>query len=147
MGARLGDAKRELTLSRCGVSVVCRCAILLDELEDKREAAPYLTAMAAAATSVDCGSQLAPQLDLSLMGRHVVVELKTANALPLLKYACSSRIMALPTSQLNAQRVSVQQICNKCAAQVGSVQARPVCCLAAAGTARAQLSFCQYTLR
>lgn len=37
---------------------------------------------------------------------HVVVELKTANALPLLKYACSSRVMALATSQLNAQRVS-----------------------------------------
>lgn len=83
-----------------------RCAILLDELEDKREATPYLTAMAAAATH-DSDEQLMSQLDLSLMGRHVVVELKTANALPLLKYACSSRIMALPTSQLNAQRVSL----------------------------------------
>jgi hypothetical protein len=36
----------------------------------------------------------------------VVVELKTSNALPLLKYACSNRTVALPTSQLNAQRVS-----------------------------------------
>jgi len=59
--------------------------------------------MAAAASSDD--QLLATQLDLSLLGRHVVVELKTANALPLLKYACSSRVMALPTSQLNAQRV------------------------------------------
>jgi hypothetical protein len=67
--------------------------------------APFLTAMAAASTS-DAGD-MPNQLDLSLLGRHVVVELKTANALPLLKYACSSRVMALPTNQLNAQRVRI----------------------------------------
>jgi hypothetical protein len=119
------------------VSVMRRCAILLDELEDERESAPYLTAMPAAATSMDCGGQLAPQLDLSLMGRHVVVELKTANALPLLKYACSSRIMALPTSQLNAQRVSVQQT-----QQVSrtELKASTASCLAAACATRSQLS-------
>jgi hypothetical protein len=64
----------------------------------------FLTAMAAAATS-DGDELPAGPLDLSLLGRQVVVELKTANALPLLKYACSSRVKALPTSQLNAQRV------------------------------------------
>lgn len=88
--------------------VACRCAILLDELDsdgaDALWGRPYLTAMAAAATN-DEGDDAAAHLDLSLLGRHVVVELKTANALPLLKYACSSRVMALPTSQLNAQRV------------------------------------------
>ena len=35
---------------------------------------------------------------------HIVVELKTANAIPLLRYSCSPRIMALPTAQLNARR-------------------------------------------
>jgi len=35
---------------------------------------------------------------------HVVVELKTANAIPLLRYCCGPRIMALPTAQLNARR-------------------------------------------
>lgn len=86
--------------------MLCRCAILLDELDsDGPPTAPFLTALAAASTR-DGEDLLPSQLDLSLLGRHVVVELKTANALPLLKYACSSRIMALPTNQLNAQRVS-----------------------------------------
>ena len=62
--------------------------------------APTLSPYDEAAT---CGCQL---LDLSVVGRQVVVELKTSNALPLLKYACSNRTVALPTSQLNAQRVS-----------------------------------------
>ena len=35
---------------------------------------------------------------------HVIVELKTANAIPLLRYCCGPRIMALPTAQLNARR-------------------------------------------
>lgn len=34
----------------------------------------------------------------------IVVELKTANALPLLRYSCSSRVISLPTAQLNARR-------------------------------------------
>jgi hypothetical protein len=34
-----------------------------------------------------------------------VVELKTANALALLKYSCSGRVAALPTGAINAQRV------------------------------------------
>lgn len=61
--------------------------------------APALPPYDEAATS---SSQL---LDMSVVGRQVVVELKTSNALPLLKYACSNRTVALPTSQLNAQRV------------------------------------------
>lgn len=92
----------------CGAGTCTRCAILLDELDadsDKLQGAPYLTAMAAAATNDE--DEVMTQLDLSLLGRHVVVELKTANALPLLKYACSSRVIPLPTSQLNAQRVGV----------------------------------------
>lgn len=32
------------------------------------------------------------------------MELKTANAMPLLRYSCSSRIISLPTAQLNARR-------------------------------------------
>lgn len=95
----------------------------LDEAGERLQEAPCLTAMAAATTNAMStstastaatsttitGSEdelLSGQLDLSLLGQHVVVELKTSNALPLLKYACSSRVMALPTSQLNAQRVS-----------------------------------------
>jgi hypothetical protein len=35
---------------------------------------------------------------------NIVVELKTANAMPLLRYSCSSRIISLPTAQLNARR-------------------------------------------
>ncbi len=35
---------------------------------------------------------------------HIVVELKTANAIPLLRYSCSGRIIGLPTAQLNARR-------------------------------------------
>jgi hypothetical protein len=62
--------------------------------------APALSPYDEAATT---GTQL---LDMSVVGRQVVVELKTSNALPLLKYACSNRTVALPTSQLNAQRVS-----------------------------------------
>jgi hypothetical protein len=38
-------------------------------------------------------------------GRQVVVEIKTTNALPLLKYACTPRVVALPTAQINASRV------------------------------------------
>jgi hypothetical protein len=38
-------------------------------------------------------------------GRHIVVEIKTTNALPLLKYACTPRVVALPTAQINASRV------------------------------------------
>ncbi|WIA29180.1 hypothetical protein OEZ86_011691 [Tetradesmus obliquus] len=98
-----------------------RCAILLDELgmecSAERDAAfakkrsssssssseapaPALSPYDEAAT---CGCQV---LDLSVVGRQVVVELKTRNALPLLKYACSNRTVALPTSQLNAQRLA-----------------------------------------
>ncbi|KAF8072953.1 hypothetical protein HT031_000613 [Scenedesmus sp. PABB004] len=45
-------------------------------------------------------------LDRSLLARQVVVELRTSNSLPLLKFACNSRIIALATTQLNAQRLS-----------------------------------------
>ena len=34
----------------------------------------------------------------------IIVELKTSNATPLLRYTCSKRIIALPTSQLNSRR-------------------------------------------
>lgn len=64
------------------------------------------TRAAKAGISADSDVLMGHGLDLSLTGRQVVVELKTSNALPLLKYACSNRIIALPTSQLNAQRVS-----------------------------------------
>lgn len=37
---------------------------------------------------------------------HIVVELKTANAVPLLRYSCSPRIIGLPTAQLNARRMA-----------------------------------------
>ncbi|KAK9818136.1 hypothetical protein WJX72_007697 [[Myrmecia] bisecta] len=36
----------------------------------------------------------------------IIVEMKTANAVKLVTYACSSRILALPTAQLNARRIS-----------------------------------------
>ena len=38
---------------------------------------------------------------------NIVVELKTANAMPLLRYSCSSRIISLPTAQLNARRCTI----------------------------------------
>jgi hypothetical protein len=54
----------------------------------------------------------------SRAGRHIVVELKTPNALPLLKYACSRRVIALPTGQLNAQRVSHSSGCSSYSSQL-----------------------------
>jgi len=36
----------------------------------------------------------------------IIVELKTANAVPLLRYSCSTRIMGLATAQLNARRMA-----------------------------------------
>jgi hypothetical protein len=39
---------------------------------------------------------------------NIVVELKTANAMPLLRYSCSSRIISLPTAQLNARRCVIR---------------------------------------
>lgn len=36
---------------------------------------------------------------------HVVAEIKTVECLPLLQYACSSRVVALPTSQLYARKL------------------------------------------
>lgn len=59
-----------------------RCAILLDELDDYR--------------GLRKGRALG----------HIVVETRTANAVPLLRYSCSKRVIALPTGQLNARRVS-----------------------------------------
>jgi hypothetical protein len=62
--------------------MTCRCAILLDELDDYR--------------GLRKGRALG----------HIVVETRTANAVPLLRYSCSKRVIALPTGQLNARRVS-----------------------------------------
>lgn len=94
---------------------MCRCAILLDELDAEctadRDAAFSSTGasirLEAAASMFSMEEEVtgSQQLDMSLAGRQVVVELKTSNALPLLKYACSNKTIALPTSQLNAQRV------------------------------------------
>lgn len=61
-----------------------RCAILLDEQQSQ------------------CGAPVSNHLET----RHVVVDVKTSNAMPLLKYACSSRVLALPTNQLNALRLA-----------------------------------------
>jgi len=65
---------------------LCRCAILLDELDDYR--------------GLRKGRALG----------HIVVETRTANAIPLLRYSCSKRAIALPTGQLNARRVSLAAI-------------------------------------
>ena len=35
---------------------------------------------------------------------HIVVEVKTPDALELIKYSCSDRVMALPTGLMNAHR-------------------------------------------
>eukprot|EP00775_Hariotina_reticulata_P013650 gene13650-13773_t len=95
-----------------------RCAILLDELEDaghSGQSSQLLSPMTAAelseagacAAGGQTGSMAAHTIvDKSLSGKHVVVELKTSNALPLLKYACSNRVIAAPTNQLNAQRLA-----------------------------------------
>jgi hypothetical protein len=65
-----------------------------------------LSEAGACAAGAQTGSMAADiVLDGSCSGKHVVVELKTSNALPLLKYACSNRVIAAPTNQLNAQRV------------------------------------------
>jgi len=61
-----------------------RCAILLDELDDYR--------------GLKKGRALG----------HIVVETRTTNAVPLLGYSCSKRVIALPTLQLNARRVRRQ---------------------------------------
>ena len=35
---------------------------------------------------------------------HILVELKTANAVKLVQYCTSARVIAMPTAQLNARR-------------------------------------------
>jgi hypothetical protein len=37
---------------------------------------------------------------------HIVVETRTANAVPLLRFSCSKRVIALPAGHMNARRVS-----------------------------------------
>ncbi|GFH27865.1 uncharacterized protein HaLaN_26250, partial [Haematococcus lacustris] len=39
-------------------------------------------------------------------GGQVVVQMSTSNAIPILRYACSSRVVPLPTARLNARRVA-----------------------------------------
>lgn len=105
-----------------------RCAILLDELEE-----PRMSAQRANNLSMESGDFAYDTVLPAKNGRkklkkrggptffegengvedgrkaavgHVVVEMKTANAMPLLKYACSRRVAALPTGQLNAQRLA-----------------------------------------
>lgn len=60
-----------------------RCAILLEELDNYRG------------------------LRKGMALGHIVVETQTSNAVPLLYYSCSRRVMALPTGRLNARRVGV----------------------------------------
>lgn len=67
-------------------TTAARCAILLDELDDYR--------------GLRKGRALG----------HIVVETRTANAIPLLRYSCSKRTLALPTGQLNARRVSEEGV-------------------------------------
>lgn len=100
------------------LSCTARCAILLDELDvadadintfkavNGSSASAKRGSAASAGVGADVDMVTGHGLDLTITGRQVVVELKTSNALPLLKYACSNRIIALPTNQLNAQRVS-----------------------------------------
>jgi hypothetical protein len=68
------------------VGDVVRCAILLDELDDYR------------------GLRRPSSLG------HVVVEMATPNAIPLLRFSCSSRTMALPTGLMNARRVRAARV-------------------------------------
>ena len=62
---------------------------------------------------------LLDELDFPGAGMHdprtgnIVVELKTANAMPLLRYSCSSRIISLPTAQLNARRCVTCSACHR----------------------------------
>lgn len=63
-----------------------RCAILLDELDDYR--------------GLRRGRALG----------HIVVETRTSNAVPLLRYSCSKRVIAMPTQQLNARRVNARAL-------------------------------------
>jgi len=56
-----------------------------------------------AAAAISGYSQTVPPID-----RRVVVEIKAANALPLIKYACTDRVAALPTGPINAARVRVR---------------------------------------
>jgi hypothetical protein len=44
---------------------------------------------------------------------HIVVETRTANAVPLLRFSCSKRVIALPAGHMNARRVSRQEWLNK----------------------------------
>lgn len=37
---------------------------------------------------------------------HIVVQTRTANAVPLLRFNCSKRVIAMPTFQFNASRVA-----------------------------------------
>lgn len=62
--------------------MTCRCAILLDELDGYR--------------GLRKGRALG----------HIVVETRTANAVPLLRFSCSKRVIAMPTGHINARRVS-----------------------------------------
>ena len=60
-------------------SETIRAAILLDELEST-------------------------QLQQALNGGRIIVEVKTLNALSVLQFSCSVRVMALHTGEMNARR-------------------------------------------
>lgn len=72
---------RAQTLTHSHSSLAIRCAILLDELDDYR--------------GLRKGRAMG----------HIVVETRTHNAVPLLRFSCSRRVIALPTGLLNMHRV------------------------------------------
>jgi hypothetical protein len=93
--------------------VDCRCAILLEELFLRKAQARTAQTAPHPVTAVTAQDGIDGRADLSGAGGQVVVELKTLNALPLIKFACKPyRTLPLPTGQLNAQRVSQ---CHWCA--------------------------------
>ncbi|KAJ9511775.1 hypothetical protein QJQ45_022651, partial [Haematococcus lacustris] len=58
------------------------------------------------AQSVRCAILLDEMCDNPREGGQVVVQMSTSNAIPILRYACSSRVVPLPTARLNARRVA-----------------------------------------
>ena len=79
-----------------------RTAVLLDELTTPaQQAGPERGPVSAPE----------PARRQAAAGPHIVVEVKTGNAISLLQYSCSPRVLALPSNQLNARRSGSVRAC------------------------------------
>ena len=83
-----------------------RAAILLDELDTRVGGSlnPLKASRSAGGGSPGGGSPPSGGAQPGGGGGRIIVEVKTLNALAVLQYSCSIRVMALHTGEMNARR-------------------------------------------